>query len=92
MYLNRLELFNFRQFYGKQSIEFGTTEARNICVIHGENGSGKTSILNAFKWAFYATTDFDTGTESIMNEQAVNEAPDGFELHVSSLLNFLLKV
>ena len=90
MYLISLELKNFRQFHGQQKIVFGTTEQQNICVIHGENGSGKTSLLNAFKWVLYAATDFDTGLQSLLNDQSISEAGIRDEIEVAVTLEFVV--
>lgn len=45
MKLRKLELKNFRQFYGQQSVEFSTDREKNITLIHAENGTGKTAFL-----------------------------------------------
>ena len=50
MRLIYLQLCNFRQFYGQTpQIKF-TSGERNTTVIYGNNGAGKTTILNAFTW------------------------------------------
>ena len=46
MQLNSIEVKNFRQYYGEQSIEFAHGE-RNITIIFGENGKGKTGLFRA---------------------------------------------
>lgn len=74
MKIKKLSLHNFRQFYGKNTVEFSIDKNQNITVIHGENGAGKTSLLNAFKWCFYGKTDFDSGNDSIVNEHAISSA------------------
>lgn len=74
MKIKEIKLFNFRQFYGELSFQFSIDKNRGITVIHGENGSGKTSLLNAFKWCFYGQTDFDSGNDNILNEQAIARA------------------
>ena len=53
MKIEKLIINNFRQFFGEIEIEFSTDELKNVTVVHGANGSGKTSLLNAFKWCFY---------------------------------------
>ena len=63
MRILRLKIKNFRQFYGECELEFLSDDTSRITVIHGENGSGKTSLLNAFKWVLYGKTDFDTGEQ-----------------------------
>ena len=62
MLLTKLKLYNFRQFYGgKTEIDFSTDIKRNITLIHGENGIGKTTILNSILWCLYGklTHDFE---------------------------------
>ena len=59
MIFRRLTLHNFRQFVGTHEIFFASEPDRNVTVIHGDNGSGKTTILNAFTWLFYQETSSD---------------------------------
>lgn len=68
MLLNKLKLYNFRQFYGGDAeIEFSTDIEKNITLIHGENGVGKTTILNSILWCLYEklTHDFEQPQELI---------------------------
>lgn len=67
-------------------MDLATNDKTNVVVIHGENGAGKTTILNAFKWCFYGETDFDTRNENLLNEQALAEA------ETSSSLEMVVKV
>jgi DNA sulfur modification protein DndD len=78
MRLHYLKLYNFRQFYGTTpKIAFAKGE-KNITVLHANNGSGKTALLNAFIW-----TMFDSYTpgfqlpEQIVNKRAIREASPG---------------
>jgi DNA sulfur modification protein DndD len=61
MIFEELTLTDFRQFAGSQSVKFATDPQKNITVIHGFNGSGKTTILNAFTWLLYGecSPDFE---------------------------------
>ena len=75
MLLQKLKLVNFRQFYGCETeIEFSTDKEKNITLIHGENGVGKTTLLNAILWCLYEklTLDFEQPQELICL-QAVKE-------------------
>jgi|SaaInlStandDraft_5_1057022.scaffolds.fasta_scaffold08929_2 DNA sulfur modification protein DndD len=68
MLLQKLKLVNFRQFYSDATvIEFSTDIDKNITLIHGENGIGKTTILNAILWCLYEklTHDFENPDELI---------------------------
>lgn len=53
MKLTYLKIKNFRSFYGESEIEFTIDKNKNITLIHGENGVGKTTILNAILWCLY---------------------------------------
>ena len=68
MKLKKLVLHNFRQFLGKQEINLETSDKSNVIVIHGENGSGKTTILEAFSWCLYGKMDL-TQSQNILNEK-----------------------
>lgn len=59
MLLKKMTLSNFRQFYGTQSVEFSTDSEKNVTVILGGNGTGKTTLAQAFTWCLYGDTDFD---------------------------------
>jgi DNA sulfur modification protein DndD len=60
MLLKSLKIKDFRQFKGLQVIDFATdTSQRNVTIILGENGSGKTSLAQAFTWCLYGKTDFE---------------------------------
>lgn len=59
MILTKLQLENFRQFFGTQSLEFASKPDRNVTLIHGFNGAGKTALLNAFIWCLYGKTTPD---------------------------------
>lgn len=47
-----MEIENFRQFYGKQSIDFSMGN-KNVTIIFGENGKGKTGIFRALMFALF---------------------------------------
>ncbi|MBP33160.1 AAA family ATPase [Methylobacterium sp.] len=93
MILLKLQLENFRQFYGKQSIEFANKPDRNITLIHGFNGSGKTALLNAFIWCLYGsgktTSDF-ADAELLASEAAIANVKDGESITVRARLTFRL--
>lgn len=53
MKINRIELKNFRPYYGTHTINFATDDERHVTVIQGVNGAGKTSLFTALNWCLY---------------------------------------
>lgn len=59
MIIHKLEMYNFRQYIGEQEVEFSTNPDKNVTVLIGVNTSGKTTIIRAFEWCFYAKNGFE---------------------------------
>lgn len=57
MLLRSIELHNFRQFINEK-IDFSTDPERNVTLVIGDNGTGKTTFAQAFTWCLYGETDF----------------------------------
>ncbi|MGO4890399.1 AAA family ATPase [Anaerobacillus sp. MEB173] len=76
MLIESITLYNFRQYFEDQTIHFSKSATRNVTVIHGENGSGKTALLNAFSWCFYGIINLPNET-NIINEHAISIAKPG---------------
>lgn len=89
MRLHWLRVKNFRQFYGTSpKIEFASGE-KNVTVIHGYNGSGKTALLNAFTWLLYG--EFSAGfqqEDQLVNKRAIREAAPGETIEAEVELMF----
>jgi len=89
MIFQELTIENFRQFYGKKTIKFAADKTKNVTVIHGFNGSGKTTVLNVFTWLFYGefSQDFDN-PEYLETEAAFFQLKPGEHLVTSAKLIF----
>ena len=79
MRLTSIKLCNFRSFYGKTpEILLAWGSARNTTIIHGNNGAGKTSLLNAFTWVLYEKFSAAfASVEQLVNKRAIAEAKLG---------------
>ena len=79
MKLTSIKLCNFRSFYGTTpEILLAVGDNRNTTIIHGNNGSGKTSLLNAFTWVLYEKfTAAFASTEQLVNKRSIAEAQKG---------------
>ena len=67
MILESLELENFRQFIGKNAIEFSTAP-QNTTIIFGENGRGKTGIYRAVMFCLFGDSQLsqDEGKGNVL--------------------------
>lgn len=52
MKIHYLKMQNYRQ-YADTKIKFSTDDTKRFTVLEGENGAGKTNILNAITWCLY---------------------------------------
>ena len=71
-----LELKNYRYYYGTQTVEFPTDSEKNVLVIKGDNGAGKSNILNALTWCLYGEeihTDKNSKGMPLMNTEYIKE-------------------
>jgi len=75
MLIKSITLNNFRQFKGKQALEFSTDADKNVTVLLGDNTFGKTTILQAFNWCLYEVADFpkDSNPNFLLNLEDANE-------------------
>jgi len=48
-----LTMTNFMPYKGDVVVEFPTDSSLNVMIVFGDNMRGKTSFLNALRWAFY---------------------------------------
>jgi DNA sulfur modification protein DndD len=91
MILQRLVVENFRQFRGRQEIVFADNRARNVTLVHAENGFGKTTLLNAFRWALHGddglTEDFEK-PEEIINDVEARSGRDPNDVAATVELTF----
>ena len=58
MLIKSIELSNFKIFSGNHTVDFSTDEEKNVTVIMGDNGAGKTTFAQAFSWCLYGKTTF----------------------------------
>lgn len=77
MLLESIKLQNFRQFRN-EAINFAKGEdGKNVTIIIGENGTGKTTFAQAFFWCMYGETEFSD--KMILNKIVAVEMYPGQE-------------
>ncbi|WP_270811859.1 AAA family ATPase [Hungatella effluvii] len=78
----QLIINNFGPFKGVQELSFGDKDG--VTIIWGDNGQGKTTLLNAFRYALYGHIKDHHGSSAnflnLSNIEAVEEGIYGFSI------------
>ncbi len=77
--LSEIELENFRQ-YKKAKITFSQDPQKMFTIIRGNNGSGKTNIMNAITWCLYGREKHHTQDDRdlpIVNAESLKDKREG---------------
>ncbi len=53
MKFSNIEINNFRQYYNSVNVDLETNDEKNIIIIGGRNGYGKTNFLLSIVWCLY---------------------------------------
>src|SRR6056297_1674072 len=87
MRLNYMELRNFKQYYGKQKLEFAgfnNNSNKNVTVAYGNNGRGKTTLYRALIFALYGDRFLEQDKD--YNDRNKNEIiPDLYIINTKAL-------
>ncbi|MBU9275734.1 AAA family ATPase [Burkholderia gladioli] len=74
MKLISLEITDFRSFYGLHTLQLASSDEYRVTIFYGENGAGKTNLLNAIHWC--VTGEFTPRFENrkfLVNKEAYRE-------------------
>lgn len=80
--LLKFSLSNYRSFYNEAAIDFRVHEYNNnpyikkinndfiskICLLYGYNGCGKSNLINALKYLFYANNGYISSSNDSINK------------------------
>ena len=64
MIINNITLYNYRLYEGTNTIKFSPADSKNIYLISGENGFGKTTFLHSLLWCLYGRLISDIEAET----------------------------
>ncbi|MBO7059475.1 MAG: AAA family ATPase [Fibrobacter sp.] len=85
MLLESIKLHNFRQ-YKDAFLDFAQDiHGKNVTIIIGENGSGKTTFLQSFFWCLYGVTNFKDSI--VLNKTVASEMTPSFPVNTSVEIN-----
>lgn len=83
MLIKKITLRNFRQYMNTE-ILFSTDSDKNITLIKGDNGTGKTTLAQAFQWVLYGHTNFQI--QELINRKAKENANPNDEVILCVIL------
>ena len=86
MILDSMTLDNFRQYYGRQRLQFARGNKQNITVLHGVNGAGKTSLFLALNWCLYGEGVDNVG--ELISKEAISRAKVNEQVQTTVELTF----
>lgn len=72
LHFDRMILTNFGPYKGEQTIDF--TDKPGVTIVWGNNGRGKTILLNAFRYALFGIIQRRNGNLKNLNEMENTEA------------------
>lgn len=82
LHFNKLVLKNFGPYKGEQIVNF--TKEPGVTIFWGNNGRGKTTLLNAFRYALFGVIQRRNGQlkhlREMENEEAKSEGNYGFSV------------
>jgi DNA sulfur modification protein DndD len=65
MIINEIQLTNIGAYRGTNSIDIRPVDGKNVILIGGENGAGKTTFLNAIKLGLFGSYGFGYKSENV---------------------------
>lgn len=83
MLIEKIILRNFRVYYGVNELNLSVNPEKNVSIISGQNGFGKTSFLTAMVWCLYGKymPDVDERYRKEINESG------GYKKHANKLMS-----
>jgi len=86
MKLTSLTMTNFMPYKSAVRVEFPQDPQHNVMIVYGDNMRGKTSLLNAVRWAFYGRALGrhlrEIPLHQLLNTDAAAEQDWTLEVHV----------
>lgn len=90
MYITKLLLRNIGAYYGtSHSFDFRTTKERNVVLLGGKNGAGKTTILESLRIVLFGSMAYGFMTDnepyfkkihSLLNRKAVQSGENDYQI------------
>ena len=88
MKINYLKLSNIGPYVGEHTFSLNTTSEKNIILIGGKNGAGKTTFLKAIKYGLFGSFSLGLKTDTVKYFEEIksfinNKAKDNIYIEIS---------
>ena len=80
MKIKKISLVNYRLYKGVNNINFIDKEGKNIYLVSGQNGFGKTTFLHSLLWCLYGRLMVDID-ETIRKDISLRGGYNSFLLY-----------
>jgi DNA sulfur modification protein DndD len=87
MTIKEIELYNFRIYKGENSIDLSSDGKKNIFVVSGRNGFGKTTFLMSMVWCLYGRNMQEV--DDLYKKEIADQG--GYSKYIVNSLNRLAK-
>lgn len=87
MTIKEIELYNYRIYKGLNKIDLCSNDSKNIFVISGRNGFGKTTFLMSLVWCLYGRNMQEV--DDLYKKEIVDQG--GYSKYIANSLNRLAK-
>ncbi len=85
MVIKEIELFNYRIYKGSNIIDLSTPDSRNLFIVSGRNGFGKTTFLMSLVWCLYGRNMQEV--DEIYKKEIADQG--GYNKYIKNSLNRL---
>ncbi|MFA6708696.1 MAG: AAA family ATPase [Fusobacterium sp.] len=79
MIFKSIKLHNFRQFKDLE-LNFSTDKEKNVTIVRANNGTGKTTLSQAFTWCLYGDVSF--ALKDLLNKDVSNNLKEDNNLEI----------
>jgi DNA sulfur modification protein DndD len=87
MTIKEIELYNFRIYKGPNKIDLTTNNKKNIFIVSGKNGFGKTTFLMSLVWCLYGKNMQEV--DDLYKKEIADQG--GYSKYIANSLNRLAK-
>ena len=91
MIINKITVKDFFRYYGEQTIECSVKNDKNVVVLIGENGRGKTTLLSAFSWVLYGEVKKPLVVGNMLNDNKAKSLKELEETEAFVAIEFIEK-